>query len=69
MIPSWPLLLPLTGYINVSRFYIAGGTGNGATRTIAPPHNVPVYRLSIHLNPNLSDCRGCRRYKEDAISL
>jgi len=26
------------------------------------------YRLSI-FKPKFSDCRGCRRYKEDAISL
>ena len=26
------------------------------------------YRKSIRLKPNLSDCLGCRRYKEDVVA-
>ena len=39
MIPSWPLLLSITGL--AARSYISGGTGNGVARFTLGTHNNP----------------------------
>lgn len=51
MIPSWPLLLNITGL--VARSYISGGTGNGVARFAFAEHPLNLIDLLAGILHNL----------------